>query len=410
MPKKIEFLKHDLIAALESEYVKKTKYLKNGKPKGWKSSKAEFSVSAEADKATYALIDDDPLLLAQLTQAGTEVYQKTLKSLGKIVEQIEKDLAKGKADDAEAKANVLEYELKSEMKSLEKDALKAINAALSKHLKSKKNAQAYKIKIAVKILVNVGGLTAGVAELAGSGFTGGFSGLVGLWTMWKELVKIIQLVREVRRDVEKQMNVVKDNIESVKKTISDKYESRKKEVGLAFAEFAAGPLLKDIVPSLKGLKDSLKTLISKRNQRNESLHKLARAITSAMKAEEKAKQDCKSARTNNKAAADGVAKALDDFDNNAKFHILLGMVQAGQKELDNTDKEIAELEKTVNAFKVQKEKSAFEKLMNPLQEALELSLVITGDAVDDERALEKAIKIFNTTVGKIDEELANKLK
>lgn len=412
MPK-VTFIEHDLVKALLNEYNKKTKYLSKV-PKWLKGLKAEFSVTLEMDKDTFALIDDDPLLLAQLTEAGSEEYKKTLAVLGEQIYEIDK--AVGNADQLSVDTLIdnFESDLKSEPKKLEKCATKAIQKAFKKYQSKNKNAKTYKFKIAVKLVVNVTQLGAGIVELMGTPFTGGFSGVIGLWTTCKELIKLYKNVNEARRGVEKQLKVVYSNLSSVKKTLESKHKEVQgcsKDIALMFTEFLAGPLLKDVIPTCKQLRDSLKVLGSKRDIQEMSLHKVAKAVPRVLKQRDKAVQDCIKARSFNPKVADPVKDAIDKLEKDAKFPKLLDRISNGMKRLDEIDEDIQNLMDLTTELKKQEDYKKFKQCFEVLMKVADLGVSSAGDALDPEdEVMEKAIKIFNGAVAMADEELANRLK
>ncbi|GJQ29788.1 MAG: hypothetical protein HBSAPP03_16720 [Phycisphaerae bacterium] len=185
-----------------------------------KPPKLAFKVEIELDDKVLKLVQKDSILLKEMNEAVTKIYDQTCSSIQSKLSAFEK-LGQVMVDKGASQAE-LDKQLDGVNKSIEEDKKVAIAASRSaveavwkKYQTKKKEYLKYGIKIAATITGTIAGLAVSIGMLAASGFTGGASGafaIIGLFkscvTLASEITKAAMEIEKARAILDKQLKVV----------------------------------------------------------------------------------------------------------------------------------------------------------------------------------------------------------
>lgn len=233
MPK-ATILKHDIWVMLN----------RTGKPRALTAKSVTFAVNIELHKAAYKQLDDDPLLLAKITEAASKEYDNTVKSLTALLKKSDRDCVGAKDKRSREKvAKTFEGLMSKECKSLEKKAVSAVIKAWGDVQKTHAEYSIYKMKAGCDLALDTIGLVGGVAGAVGSG---GASLVIGIYSIVKTTVSMIFKVYKLAIDADKMQRRVAKQLHSVQKA----FDKNKKD----FKKFKAGGknFSKALVNSLLG--------------------------------------------------------------------------------------------------------------------------------------------------------------
>lgn len=163
-----------------------------------------FELTMIASAEVFDALDDDPLLLAKVTEAASAEYNKFCKAMEKRLKTIDKSMTGLSSKQKKAKRDAFAKEVKSAAATLEKASAKAAQAALKKFKKTKTSYRDYKISIGVKVVSDVTNLGCAVTCAVTSG---GWGLAVALYGAVKSAIDLTRTLVKAARDAGKQRKV-----------------------------------------------------------------------------------------------------------------------------------------------------------------------------------------------------------
>lgn len=258
------------------------RYLKDKcKPKGLHlNKKVMCKVKLNVDADAYRALDDDPLLLAKMTEAASKNYYDLVNGL--VVELRQKDAAYVKStsrkerDKLVADFNTFSRKQLTDFSSKGKTAAEAAWAAA---IKSKKEYRKYKVKAGIDLGIDAVNVVGGVAGAVG---TGGFSLIVGLYGIIKTLVSMAMKIYKLAMEADKMQKRVAKNLAKLQKSYNKKKKeaSGAKDTGKAFVNSLLGADFLPTVSAVKGDNDQYK---SKLQGVDSGSHDLAKKLNDVLK-------------------------------------------------------------------------------------------------------------------------------
>lgn len=359
------------------------------KPKGLKlKKKLVCRVYLDLDLDAYMALDDDPLLLAKVTEAASTKYYDLVNAL--VIDLRMADAAFMRTDRKSERDDISEKFLKDarrQLKVFSKEGAKAAELAWKKVAKTKSDYKTYQVKAGVDLAIDGLALVAGVASTVGSA---GFALIAGLYGIVKGLVGSAMKIYKLAIDADKMQGRVTKNLKKIQKSFNAKKKelSGAKDTGKAFVNQMLGA---DFVPTISTVKADNDQYKSKLQGVDVSAHKLARELNAVLK-----EMDKVSRRAEIKNAKK-VAKLLDKLQGATATLIdkvidLQGKVNDGMVFHKNTAAAVKELE----SFQPKKWK------------AIQKGLVVTDIVLaggDFSKAGDVALNMGNALMVEVDREL-----
>ncbi|MEP2718113.1 hypothetical protein [Pseudophaeobacter sp.] len=266
------------------------------KPKGLKLEKPlPCKVVLEVDSDAYKALDDDPLLLAKLTEAASKEYYDLVNGMVIKLRQVDAMYQKtnSKADRAKL---VAAYEgfAKKQFKEFAKNGKKAAERAWAEVAMTKAEYRTYKIKAGVDLAIDGLNVVGGVASAVG---TGGFALIVGLYGIIKTLIGMAMKIYKLAIEADKMQKRVTKNLVKIQKSFDKKKKelSGAKDTGKAFVNSILGA---DFLPTVGSVKSDNDQYKSKIQGVDVGAHKIAKKLNEVLKEMDKisAMQDVKSSK------------------------------------------------------------------------------------------------------------------
>lgn len=251
------------------------------KPKGLRGRSIRCEVMLDLDNDAYDALDDDPLLLAKVTQAATDAYQDCVKTLESELKAHDKLYLKA-IDSKGRKAAVEAFRAsaRKELIRLSKTGAQNAEAAWAQVARTKKEYTKYKVKAGCSIAIDGLGFVAGVALGVGSS---GFALFATIYTSVKTIISIANKLRKLAMDADKMQRKVKKGLAAIQKA----HDSNKKELSGAkdTGKAALNTLLgTDFMPTVGSTKADNNQYKSKLQGVDVSAHSAARELGKVLKA------------------------------------------------------------------------------------------------------------------------------
>ncbi|MCJ8272871.1 MAG: hypothetical protein MJK04_26175 [Psychrosphaera sp.] len=222
------------------------------KPKGLKLDKAlPCKVTLEVDSDAYKALDDDPLLLAKVTEAASAKYYDLVN--GMVIKLRQFDAAYVKSNSKSDRVKLIKaYEgyAQKQFKQFAKDGKKAAEAAWAEVAKTKAEYRKYQVKAGIGLAIDGLSVVGGVVSAVG---TGGFALIVGLYGIVKTLIGAAMKIYKLAIDADKMKKRVTKNLKKIQKSFDKKKKelSGAKDSGKAFINSLLGA---DFIPTISAVK------------------------------------------------------------------------------------------------------------------------------------------------------------
>ena len=359
------------------------------KPRGLKfNKKLMCSLFLDLDLDAYMALDDDPLLLAKVTEAASTRYYDLVNAL--TIDLRMADAAVMRTDRRSERNDIAERfqkDAKRQLKVFSKDGARAAELAWAKVAKTKSDYKTYQVKAGVALAIDGLSLVAGVASTVGSG---GFALVVGIYGIVKGLVGAATKIYKLALDADKMQGRVTKGLKKIQKSFNaqKKELSGAKDTGKAFVNQMLGA---DFVPTISTVKADNDQYKSKLQGVGVNSHKLAKELNAVLKEMDKV------SRMPEVKSSQKVAKLLDKLQNSTATLIdkvvdLQSKVNDGMVFQKNTAAAIKELE----SFQPKKWK------------AIQKGLVVTDIVLaggDFSKAGDAALTVGAALVAEVDREL-----
>lgn len=264
------------------------------KPTALTAKSVAFAVNIELDKAAYKQLDDDPLLLAKVTEAASKQYDGTIRTLTTLLKKADQDCLSAEDKSAREKvAKAFEARMGSECKTLEKKAVIAVKSAWSDVQKTHTEYRIYQIKAGTDLALDGIGLAGGIAGAVGSG---GVSLVIGIYSIVKTTVSMIYKLYKLAIDADKMQAKVAKQLRSVQKNFdkNKKNFGKTKAGGKNFSKALVNSLLgADFFSTLDGTEKDNDQYKSKLQGVDKASHKVAVDLNKLLKDVEKASKELK---------------------------------------------------------------------------------------------------------------------
>ncbi len=330
---------------------------KQASPKYVTGDANPISVTVDFDKAVYEKLKKDNLLLQKLSDAGSKEYKAFIGRAAQKVKAAEAEVARAAANYKSDKnpetfnnsktqiAQKLKAELQAEANSAPGRIEKAIHDAFSKYQKTKKEYKGYKIRAGVKLGMKFASLGFTVAKLVG---TAGADLLA-----WRSLVRdTIKSVTEItklclsaetfRKATEKQLKVVR----TWHAKLGNGAGATASERGLGLLKVLVGT---DCEMTLDAVGSNVKQFKSKIQGVDLNSHAVAKKLTQALNAMDKAKREVSSGIKTEMAQLETQVRDLI-----SEIGSLQSEVRKGEKWADDTKSLVDELKTAANVEKMGK--------------------------------------------------------
>lgn len=257
-------------------------------PKGWK-----FTVEVDFDAKVIKSVEKDSILLKEMNEAASKVYEQTCNSVKGKYTTFEK-LFQGMVNQG-ADKKLIEQNIAGFNKSLEQDraigeigAKQAIEGVWKTWSAKNKEYTKYKVKIFVTIFGAVAALAVSIGIMASSPFTGGASAAVSIIGMWKSTLTIAKEIGSAAMEIEKAQKLLSGYMTAVEVV------AKKGKAAAKANEYAAAvvkQILGEAQPNIKGCVSQLSTIIQKLTGVEIKAHDCAKALNGILDAQEKLKTD-----------------------------------------------------------------------------------------------------------------------
>jgi len=266
------------------------------KPKGLKLDKAlPCKVTLEVDSDAYKALDDDPLLLAKVTEAASAKYYDLVN--GMVIKLRQFDAAYVKSNSKSDRAKLVKaYEgyAQKQFKQFAKDGKNAAEAAWAEVAKTKAEYRKYQVKAGIGLAIDGLSVVGGVVSAVG---TGGFALIVGLYGIVKTLIGAAMKIYKLAIDADKMQKRVTKNLKKIQKSFDKKKKelSGAKDSGKAFINSLLGA---DFLPTISAVKADNDQYKSKVQGVDVGSHKIAKNLNDVLKKMDKISQmqDVKSSK------------------------------------------------------------------------------------------------------------------
>lgn len=248
----------------------------------------KFKITLDVDSDAYKALDDDPLLLAKMTEAASDDYKAMLKAVAKQIITVDKAI--GKVSDPQKQAAVLDKlnkNTKTALAGFSKSGKEAAEKAWAEVAKTKSEYTKYKVKAGVDLAIDGLNVGLGIASAVGSG---GFALIIGIYGIIKTLVSAAMKIYKLAIDADKMQKKVKKGLEKVQKSFNKKKRevSGAKETGKAFVNSLLGS---DFLPTIDGVKKDNDQYKSKIQGVDVASHALAKKLNEVLKEIDKIQKD-----------------------------------------------------------------------------------------------------------------------
>jgi len=363
------------------------------KPKGLKlKKKLMCHVFLDVDLDAYMALDDDPLLLAKITEAASAKYYDLVNAL--VIDLRMADAAYMRADRKSEREQVTEKftkDAKRQLKQFTKDGAKAAQLAWAKMAKTKSEYRTYQVKAGVALAIDGLSVVAGVAATVG---TGGFALVAGIYGIVKTLVGAAGKIYKLEIDADKMQARVTKNLKKIQKSFNAKKKelSGASDTGKAFVNQMLGA---DFIPTVSTVKGDNEQYKSKLQGVDVNSHKLAKELNGVLK------------------EIDKIAK-MPDVKSSKKVSALLAKLQKATGTL--IDK-VIDMQTQVNkGMAFQKQTAASIKELETLQpkkwKYIQKGLVVTDIVLaggDFSKAGEAALTMGTALMAEVDKELLDRV-
>ncbi|WP_122074756.1 hypothetical protein [Pseudophaeobacter sp. EL27] len=311
------------------------------KPKGLKLDKPLIcKVLLDVDSDAYKALDDDPLLLAKVTEAASKEYYDLVN--GMVIKLRQVDALYVKTNSKSDRAKLVEaYEgfARKQFMQFAKDGKKAAEKAWAEVSMIKAEYRTYRIKAGVDLAIDGLNVVGGVASAVG---TGGFALIVGLYGIIKTLIGMAMKIYKLAIEADKMQKRVTKNLAKIQKSFDKKKKelSGAKDSGKAFVNSLLGA---DFLPTVSSVKSDNEQYKNKIQGVDVGAHKIAQKLNQVLKEMDKISKmpDVKSSKKVSallsklqKSTAKLIGKIID----------MQGQVQKGTAFQKQTAVAIAELE------------------------------------------------------------------
>ncbi|MGB8622540.1 MAG: hypothetical protein WCD16_06960 [Paracoccaceae bacterium] len=251
------------------------------------SKPLKCKVTLDVDKDAYKALDDDPLLLAKITEAASSEYYDAVNAL--TVELRKTDAAMQKTSDA-AETRRLKRDFQSSAKQtllkFSKNAKAKSEKAWADVTKTKSEYRTYQIKAGVDIGVDALATVAGIASATASA---GVGLIIGIYSISKTIVGMAKKCYKLWLDAEKYRKRLNKNLEKLQKNFNKKKRqiSGAKDTGKALANTLLGG---DWFPTVSTVKADAGQYKSKLQGVDVSAHSLAQDLNKVLKKVDEAKK------------------------------------------------------------------------------------------------------------------------
>ncbi|HTH99008.1 MAG TPA: hypothetical protein VL574_16445 [Stellaceae bacterium] len=346
-----------------------------------KSFKVVLGMECKDDKV-YQQIDDDPLLLAQLTSIASEVYKDIVDGMIDSLEDAERKCVFGPRADWAKNTKQLDNDFDKLIEASQKIVeVKAI-ACIEKLNKLKKDVNIDTAKLVFKVTTALSGLAFATASLITTPFTFGVGGVMGLIGMARTIASLAALIADRAKEIEKMVGDVRKDATELAKEFKDN-EKKARALDLAKEAFNAVVFPADVLKSSKQLKGKLDTIEVRLRKIDVETHKLAKDIKSMMNALDKGDGEIKKMRSEAGAnqslvkQLDKAEKKIDEIEK--KLNLTIEKVIDGQGKVKTFGDEVDELSKLLEEISAMKSK--VEKVAEILLRA-SADLVASGLSAD----------------------------
>ncbi len=311
------------------------------KPKGLKLDKPLIcKVVLDVDSDAYKALDDDPLLLAKVTEAASKEYYDLVNGMVIKLRQVDALYVKTSSKSDRAKL-VAAYEgfARKQFMQFSKDGKKAAEKAWAEVSMTKAEYRTYRIKAGVDLAIDGLNVVGGVASAVG---TGGFALIVGLYGIIKTLIGMAMKIYKLAIEADKMQKRVTKNLAKIQKSFDKKKKelSGAKDSGKAFVNSLLGA---DFLPTVSSVKSDNEQYKNKIQGVDVGAHKIAQKLNQVLKEMDKISKmpDVKSSKKVSallsklqQSTAKLIGKIID----------MQGQVQKGSAFQKQTAAAIAELE------------------------------------------------------------------
>lgn len=238
----------------------------------------KIKLSMMVDKGLYDTLDKDPLLLQQVSNVGTNHYEKIVASMREALVDAEK---KAKADQSDAHLTKLERQLAKQLETLGVEAVprmeKEATAVVNRWRKVKSDQNLSTFTIGFSVAVNLTGIGMHVAAIATTPFTGGVGGVMGIVGLARSVSMLAGTIYAQSRDIDSLTAKLTRDVKDLTKDFQDN-NKKAKGADLAKEAFNAVFFPANVVASVNTLERQLAVLGRKTRAVELDLHKLAKEI------------------------------------------------------------------------------------------------------------------------------------
>lgn len=247
-------------------------------------TRVDFRVTMTAPAEVYAALDDDPLLLAKVTEAASAEYEKTRKHLEKRLLATDGKIAGLQSKAKKRMRDRFVREVEDAATALEKSAVRAARQALERFKKTRTSYRDYKISIGGKVVSDLTNLGCSVTCAVASG---GWGLAVAIYGAIKAAIDLTRTLVKAARDAQKQRKVAERFLQKVEAA----WDKAREESG-SFSRKEAGTVvlnhfLKAGLPTVSKAQGEVTTYGHKLEGIDLTAHKSARQLNGALRAMDK---------------------------------------------------------------------------------------------------------------------------
>lgn len=355
MGKKVVLVENDIWSILDKDV--KPQFIQA------KSFTVMLGLEVKDDKA-YKALDDDPLLLQELTDIASVRYKRMIANMRTALIQAEK---KAKLDNSNSNLDKITKRLGAEFNNLLSDAqievAKEAVKVIDKLNKTKRDAKIDTASFVFSVVGAISGLTFAVVSLITTPFTAGVGGVAGIIGMARGIVSLSALLANRAKSIDKLIETLRKDLKSLGEDFKAN-EKKARATDLAKEAFNALIFPADILNSSKKLEGQLGSIQEKLRKMEVDTHDLASDIKDMIAACEKGSKEVDkmlSQAGGNKDVQAKLNKAAESLDKcQKKLMQTIDKVISGQAKVKSCTTESEELEDILED--IRKKKSKIEKI------------------------------------------------
>jgi len=399
-PRVMQIMDQDILSSIQSE-VGASEFPFGG-------CKFQVAITVTVPCPVYFEMQYDQLLLQKIRLSATDPYKKVLAKGVELVKAYDAAYATENMDSVVAAYQECTKFFERAGSSLKSESEKAVLAACDKYVTLKGDYVNYKIQCGAKITLAVVSIGGGLAGLATSPLSFGFSGVIGIWQLMKSCVALAKAIADAIANAD---DVYLHALSMYKKIVVDYQGSSKaantaKEGGVELLKLILGDAL---FQGIGAAQDEAKLAKDKYNGVELEIHALGVDLQGLCEMLEQLAKGCK--KQNNRE----VVEASAAFANlGHQFMALFVNIPADLKQVETRRQWCVDADVNLNALAKATTHAKVVKGMGYLGEAVDFGLGLGASGADTDfgKAADKlnfAIGTFNSVVAKVDEKLVEKL-